>query len=273
MVKARARIIVKGRVQRGGYRDKVDRVAFDLNISGYVRNLEDGSVEIVCEGEREVIEEFIEKIRIEKYPVRVTGIDVEWGEYKGEFEEFDIIRDEDFAKAVYDRMDAAAEYLSDIYEILRGVDKKQDKMLEKQDKMLEKQDETIKEIREVKKGVDRLNEKMDTVAEKVDAVGEKVDRVGEKVDAVGEKVDRVSEKIDDMREDLGARIDRMSEAVHENVEGVKEAVRSFEGATMSRFDVIDAKYGEFGKEMKALRKDIHEMKEAFLKLVDYIMKT
>ena len=259
MVKARARIIVKGRVQRGGYRDKVDRVAFDLNISGYVRNLEDGSVEIVCEGEREVIEEFIEKIRIEKYPVRVTGIDVEWGEYKGEFEEFDIIRDEDFAKAVYDRMDAAAEYLSDIYEILRGVDKKQDKMLEKQDKMLEKQDETIKEIREVKKGVDRLNEKMDTVAEKVDAVGE--------------KVDRVSEKIDDMREDLGARIDRMSEAVHENVEGVKEAVRSFEGATMSRFDVIDAKYGEFGKEMKALRKDIHEMKEAFLKLMDYIMKT
>ena len=36
---------------KAGFRDFIDEIAFDLNLDGYVKNLDDGTVEIVCEGE------------------------------------------------------------------------------------------------------------------------------------------------------------------------------------------------------------------------------
>ncbi|MEA2032192.1 MAG: acylphosphatase [Euryarchaeota archaeon] len=47
----RATIIAKGKVQKVGYRDFVQDSARELGITGYVENLEDGNVKIVCEGE------------------------------------------------------------------------------------------------------------------------------------------------------------------------------------------------------------------------------
>lgn len=40
-------IIVSGRVQKGGYRRVVDEIAYNLGINGYVKNLEDKTVEII----------------------------------------------------------------------------------------------------------------------------------------------------------------------------------------------------------------------------------
>ncbi len=59
----RVRIIVKGRVQGVGYRFFTRRTALELGVKGYVRNLPDGTVEVVAEGEPEVLEKFIEKLR------------------------------------------------------------------------------------------------------------------------------------------------------------------------------------------------------------------
>ena len=50
------RFIVTGRVQRVMYRDFVRRSASKLGISGYVRNLDDGSVEVVAQGADESLE-------------------------------------------------------------------------------------------------------------------------------------------------------------------------------------------------------------------------
>ena len=47
----RANIIAKGKVQKVGYRDFVQDSARELGIAGFVENLEDGNVKIVCEGE------------------------------------------------------------------------------------------------------------------------------------------------------------------------------------------------------------------------------
>ena len=107
----RARIIVSGRVQKAGYKDTVDEIAYYLGLKGYVKNLDDGTVEVVCEGDKEDIEEFVEKIRVREYPIFVESVKVEYSEPTGEFKHFDIIREKDITEATYERMDAAARYM------------------------------------------------------------------------------------------------------------------------------------------------------------------
>ncbi|MCX9010338.1 MAG: acylphosphatase [Candidatus Methanoperedens sp.] len=131
-MKKRAEIILKGRVQKAGYRDYIDEVAFDLNLRGWVKNLEDGTVKVVCEGENKAIDEFINKIRIKEYPIRVEDVDVEYLPSTGEFKDFTIIREEDIVFATYERMDAAGRYIREINRNLGG---KLDKMLGKQDSL------------------------------------------------------------------------------------------------------------------------------------------
>jgi len=47
------RFVVRGRVQGVGFRWFVEKVAYDLELRGYVRNQADGSVEVVCVGQGE----------------------------------------------------------------------------------------------------------------------------------------------------------------------------------------------------------------------------
>ncbi|OGG03026.1 MAG: hypothetical protein A3F83_05565 [Candidatus Glassbacteria bacterium RIFCSPLOWO2_12_FULL_58_11] len=54
----RLRTIVCGRVQGVGFRYFVCRLAEEFPVTGYVRNLPNGDVEIVAEGEQAVVEEF-----------------------------------------------------------------------------------------------------------------------------------------------------------------------------------------------------------------------
>ncbi len=55
--------IVRGRVQGVGYRFFAERAARDLGVRGWVRNLPDGSVEAVAEGEDEAIARFVARLR------------------------------------------------------------------------------------------------------------------------------------------------------------------------------------------------------------------
>jgi len=110
----RARIIVKGRVQKAGYMDFIDEVVFNLDLKGRARNLEDGAVEVICEGNKEDIETLIQKIRIDQYPIRVEDINVEYSKATGEFKEFEIVREEDVTQATYERMDTAARYMREM---------------------------------------------------------------------------------------------------------------------------------------------------------------
>lgn len=58
MMKIAAQILVKGRVQGVGFRWFAMREAERLGISGYVKNLVNGQVEIYVEGEREIVQHF-----------------------------------------------------------------------------------------------------------------------------------------------------------------------------------------------------------------------
>lgn len=61
-----------------------------LGLSGFVRNLSDGSVEVVAEGERKNILALIELLRDGPMAASVSGMSIHWLSYRGEFHGFDI---------------------------------------------------------------------------------------------------------------------------------------------------------------------------------------
>lgn len=89
-MKARVHVIVSGRVQGVFFRSETEDEANRLGVRGWVRNLRDGRVEGVFEGDRDKVEKLIEFCRRGPPAARVTDIEVSWEEYRGEFEDFRI---------------------------------------------------------------------------------------------------------------------------------------------------------------------------------------
>jgi acylphosphatase len=89
MVK-RVRILYSGQVQGVGFRFASERAALSLGLKGWVENLSDGRVEVMCEGEEDPIKEFIVKIDM-IFGMYIRNADVEWSGATGEFDGFDIL--------------------------------------------------------------------------------------------------------------------------------------------------------------------------------------
>ena len=87
----RARIIVTGIVQGVFYRHSTKQQADALGLAGTVRNLPDGSVEIVCEGDEKEIERLIEWCRQGPRGAFVQNVGVEWLESSGGWAGFSIV--------------------------------------------------------------------------------------------------------------------------------------------------------------------------------------
>ncbi len=88
MAKVRAHIVVKGRVQGVFYRASTKDEAERLGINGWVKNRNDGSVEILAEGDELVVRELIEWCKKGPPHAKVKEVKVDWEEYKGEFKRF-----------------------------------------------------------------------------------------------------------------------------------------------------------------------------------------
>ena len=89
-MKARAHVVVSGRVQGVFFRSETQDEANRRNVSGWVRNLPDGRVEAVFEGEKEDVDRLIEFCRRGPPGARVSKVDVQWEGYVGEFRGFKI---------------------------------------------------------------------------------------------------------------------------------------------------------------------------------------
>lgn len=90
MDKAKARLHIDGRVQGVFYRGFTQELAESLGLKGWVRNLSDGRVEAVFEGDRGVIESAIRKCYVGPPASRVTNIDIQWETYTGEEKDFSV---------------------------------------------------------------------------------------------------------------------------------------------------------------------------------------
>jgi acylphosphatase len=86
----RARIYVSGRVQGVFFRSETRDEAVKKNVTGRVKNLPNGRVEAVFEGEKEDVEEVIEFCKRGPPGARVTKVDVHWQNFTGEFQNFNI---------------------------------------------------------------------------------------------------------------------------------------------------------------------------------------
>jgi acylphosphatase len=89
-LKVRAHVYVSGRVQGVFFRSETQDEALRHGVTGWVRNLPDGKVEAVFEGEKKAVEKLIEFCRRGPPGARVTKVDISWEPYTGEFKDFKI---------------------------------------------------------------------------------------------------------------------------------------------------------------------------------------
>lgn len=86
----RVHILVSGRVQGVFFRASAEKMAASLNLRGWVRNLPDGRVEIVCEGEDRDVKAMLDWCRKGPPSAIVTGTEVQEEPVTGEFSGFSV---------------------------------------------------------------------------------------------------------------------------------------------------------------------------------------
>jgi len=87
MASKRVHAFYSGRVQGVGFRFTAEATAHDLGVAGWVRNLRDGRVEVIAEGEERTLKVFLEKI-MQEMSGYISDTDISWSEPTGEFEDF-----------------------------------------------------------------------------------------------------------------------------------------------------------------------------------------
>lgn len=86
----RLECVVKGRVQMVLFRDFAQRTAKKLGLSGFVKNLDNGSVYAVAEGDEKSLKSFLNAMKRGSVFSKVTEVNEKWGEANGGFKDFNI---------------------------------------------------------------------------------------------------------------------------------------------------------------------------------------
>jgi len=87
-----AEILVIGKVQGVWFRDYLKRKAISLKLIGWVKNNPDGSVSAAVEGEEEIINQLIDKIKIGSPLSKVEDVQVNWQTFENKFNSFKVLR-------------------------------------------------------------------------------------------------------------------------------------------------------------------------------------
>ena len=90
VMNVRAHVLISGRVQGVFFRSEAELQARRLDVTGWVRNLADGRVEAVFEGQEANVKQLIEFCRTGPRGARVTDVNVVWEVYKNEFRRFEV---------------------------------------------------------------------------------------------------------------------------------------------------------------------------------------
>jgi len=90
----RLHIFIFGNVVGIGFRSWVLALARRERLLGWVRNTREGTVEIVFEGEREKLRKVLSFCKRGPITARVSHIEIEWGDYTGEFSRFEVRSDD-----------------------------------------------------------------------------------------------------------------------------------------------------------------------------------
>ncbi|MFH1904813.1 MAG: acylphosphatase [bacterium] len=86
----RLHVFFSGTVQGVGFRFITRRIAQQYEVTGFVKNLPNGDVEVLSEGDREVVESFINAIYSSSLCDYIRSTEKEWQPATGEYKEFEI---------------------------------------------------------------------------------------------------------------------------------------------------------------------------------------
>ncbi len=77
-------------VQGVNFRWYTQRRASDLGLTGFVRNLPDGSVEVVAEGPRSSLDSLLDFLHVGPSSAEVESVETRWSSPTGEFSRFEV---------------------------------------------------------------------------------------------------------------------------------------------------------------------------------------
>lgn len=86
----RVHAVVRGLVQGVNFRWYTQRRAAELGLCGFVRNLPDGWLEVVAEGERSSLATLLDWVRVGPSAAIVESVDAKWSSPTGEFSRFEV---------------------------------------------------------------------------------------------------------------------------------------------------------------------------------------
>ncbi len=90
MERRRVKVYYTGYVQGVGFRYTVRKLAMGYEVVGVVRNLDDGRVELIAEGERVELDQFLQVIRDSEVGRFIRSEDISWSEPTGKMQGFHI---------------------------------------------------------------------------------------------------------------------------------------------------------------------------------------
>jgi acylphosphatase len=90
MAKKRAHVVISGWVQGVFFRAETRDLAHQLSVTGWVRNLWDGGVEALFEGEDWAVERLVSWCHRGPRGAHVDDVDITYEDYTGEYETFNI---------------------------------------------------------------------------------------------------------------------------------------------------------------------------------------
>ena len=86
----KAHVLITGRVQGVYFRLKTRNEAKKYNVNGWVRNLSDGRVEAIFEGNKGGVDKLIDFVGRGPSGAKVLDLNVNWQDYSGEFRDFEV---------------------------------------------------------------------------------------------------------------------------------------------------------------------------------------
>ena len=89
-MKKRVHVFYAGRVQGVGFRATAGETARHVRVSGWVKNLRDGRVELVAEGEEKSLAKFLNELRSGPMHNFIQNIEITWEMSLEELKDFDI---------------------------------------------------------------------------------------------------------------------------------------------------------------------------------------
>lgn len=90
MERASVKLRIEGLVQGVYFRWHTREMALALGVHGWVRNLLDGAVEVLAEGERDAVEKLLEWCHHGPREALVRRVETQWGEWTGQHQTFEI---------------------------------------------------------------------------------------------------------------------------------------------------------------------------------------